>query len=90
MVVDDADIKVTQTRTTTHREENEMNGDGMARIEATTPAAFAEFLERARSCGAHIETFPGALVVIARRVSTSVESRLTDAASITDCKISVW
>lgn len=64
--------------------------DGMARIEAKTPAALAEFLDRARNSGAHIEAFPGALVVIARRVSSSVESRLTDAASITECKISVW
>ena len=67
-----------------------MNSDGMARIEATTPAALKEFTDRARFCGVQLEVFPARLVVIARRVSASVESRLTDAAAIAECKISVW
>ena len=64
--------------------------DGMARIEATDREALAEFLGRAKACGVQLEVFESRLVVIARRVSTSVESRLTDAAAIAECKISVW
>ena len=64
--------------------------DGMARIEATDREALAEFLGRAKACGVQLEVFESRLVVIARRVSTRVESRLTDAAAIAECKISVW
>lgn len=63
---------------------------GMARIEATTPAALKEFLDRARFCGVQLEVFPARLVVIVRRVSTHVESRLQSVAEASDCKISVW